>query len=269
MTGFSYSDRGPKTAYARHEAMHTVLEVVITGEKEEAARKLSEDIFSLVDRLEFHLSRFFTGGELYELNARTTDGGEFRVGDILEEALRRCADYRERTDGYFDVCAASGGEYVLEKGVIRAKPGTVTVIDLGGFAKGLALDRAGDILRKKGVDRALLNFGSSSVLAIGAHPHGDHWPVGVEDPARAGAELAVFELRDSALSVSGPSRDGRPHIVDPASGGYVMKRCLAAVAGPDAAGAEALSTALYAAPDRIREKIMSGFPDYRYRVIPL
>lgn len=96
-------------------------------------------------------------------------------------------------------------------------------LDLGGYAKGYALDRAADILRARGVHNALINIGGN-VLALGRK--GDQpWRVGIQHP-RGSAPLATLSLYDGeAIGTSGDYQryfelDGRrySHLIDPRSG---------------------------------------------------
>ncbi|MDY7110201.1 MAG: FAD:protein FMN transferase [Planctomycetota bacterium] len=123
-------------------------------------------------------------------------------------------------------------------------------LDLGGIAKGHALDLAASILRESGVRCALLHGGTSTVIGINADRTGlgeDHWPVGlgVEQPG------ITIKLRDAAMSVSAPhgrtiEMDGtrRGHIIDPRAGAPVRRTRLAVVIAPSARLADAWSTAL-------------------------
>ena len=97
------------------------------------------------------------------------------------------------------------------------------MIDLGGYAKGYALDRAALILRAAKVKAALINVGGN-VLAIG-QPGARPWMVGIQDP-RGDGTLASVALHDNeAMGTSGDyqryfMKDGKrhPHIIDPRSG---------------------------------------------------
>jgi len=74
-------------------------------------------------------------------------------------------------------------------------------IDLGGYAKGYALDRAVEILHQQGVHNALINIGGN-IIAMGLHGK-NPWRVGIQDPRKSGA-LAVLELHDGeAIGTSG------------------------------------------------------------------
>jgi len=96
-------------------------------------------------------------------------------------------------------------------------------LDLGGYAKGYALDRAAAILKEKGVSNALINIGGN-VMALG-DKGGTPWRVGIQHP-RAAAPLATLELRDGeAIGTSGDYQryfeiDGRRycHLLDPRTG---------------------------------------------------
>ena len=96
-------------------------------------------------------------------------------------------------------------------------------LDLGGYAKGYALDRAAGILRRQGIRNALVNIGGN-VLALGRHG-GRPWRVGIQHPRRPGA-LAILDLHDGeAVGTSGDYQryfelDGRRycHLIDPRSG---------------------------------------------------
>ena len=73
-------------------------------------------------------------------------------------------------------------------------------MNLGGLAKGWALDRMEERLRSREIAHALLSFGGSSVLAVGAPPGGSAWNVWVR--SEAGEGIGIVSLRDQHLSVS-------------------------------------------------------------------
>jgi thiamine biosynthesis lipoprotein len=96
-------------------------------------------------------------------------------------------------------------------------------VDLGGYLKGYALDRAAAILREHGVDNALINIGGN-VMALGSK-NGDPWRVGIQHPRQPGP-LATLKLYDGeAIGTSGDYQrffelDGKRycHLLDPRSG---------------------------------------------------
>lgn len=75
-------------------------------------------------------------------------------------------------------------------------------LDLGGIAKGYAVDRAVDALRAWGIRHAMVNVGGD-LYALGSAPGGDPWRVGIQSPQDPGARIGVVEVRDRAIATSG------------------------------------------------------------------
>lgn len=88
-------------------------------------------------------------------------------------------------------------------------------LDLGGVAKGFALDRATRVLGEHGIRNALLHGGTSSIVALGAPDDASRgWSIAIASPAGHRRVL----LRNAALAVSaghGRMVEGQPHIIDP------------------------------------------------------
>lgn len=139
-------------------------------------------------------------------------------------------------------------------------------LDLGGAAKGLALDRAAEALRgSSAVDAALITAGSTTI-AFGAKPDGEPWRIGVEHPRIADETIATVEADGTAegavavtVSTSGDyqrffERDGirYHHILDPATGTPARGlRSLTVVGKIPGIDSDILSTALFVmGPDR-------------------
>jgi thiamine biosynthesis lipoprotein len=97
------------------------------------------------------------------------------------------------------------------------------MIDLGGYAKGYALDRAVELLQQQGIANALINIGGN-VIALGTHGKRP-WQIGIQHPRKPGA-IATLELHDGeAVGTSGDYQrffelDGKRycHLLDPRSG---------------------------------------------------
>lgn len=96
-------------------------------------------------------------------------------------------------------------------------------IDLGGYLKGVALDRAAAILKARGIHNALINIGGN-VLALG-EKNGDPWRVGIQHPRQPGP-MASLELKDGeAVGTSGDYQryfevggQRYSHLIDPRRG---------------------------------------------------
>ncbi len=270
MTGFEYNAHNPQlpVAYATWEAMHTRCEAILPGlerpRAEGLAGRLREESLSL-DKV---FNRFDPHSELFRVNF----SGAWQampLSEELYEALSLCEEFRRTTAGYFDIAVQSsprpkGEAFSLDeasRSVRLSAPGVV--LDLGGFAKGYALERLRRLLTEEGVGRALLNFGDSSILGVGTHPHGESWPVGLAAAGGGEPGAPSFALRDSALSVSGHPAGEKPHILSPSDGRPVTRPGVVAVAGPSALVAEVLSTALFAAPDGAWDELLNHYAGYR------
>ena len=109
------------------------------------------------------------------------------------------------------------------EGLVVSSRNPSVQLDLGGYAKGYALDRAIALLRQQGVRNALVNIGGN-VMALGTHGPRS-WRVGIQHPRKPGP-LATLELHDGeAIGTSGDYQryfelDGKRycHLIDPRSG---------------------------------------------------
>ena len=97
-------------------------------------------------------------------------------------------------------------------------------LDLGGIAKGYAVDRAIDAIRVRGFKDAIVNAGGD-LYAMGHSERGDDWEVGIQDPRNPGRIARTFPLSDGAVATSGDyiqyfEYHGRRyhHIMDPVTG---------------------------------------------------
>lgn len=272
MEEFRYSTKNElyPVAYASMRAMHTRLEVVLVGVAEPLARELAGAIEADTAEMERRFNRHAAAAALNVVNMR---GGaeDVAVDEELFMALELCEAFRRGTEGYFDITACSGMEasagatagYTLDTAAHTVRlHGAGALLDMGGFAKGYALERLRRRVAEAGVEQAVLNFGDSSITAIGHHPYGEWWPIGVNPDTRRSGVAHEFRLRDSAISVSGRGRGGEYHIFDPHSGERVVREETVVVEGRSALVCEVLSTALYAAPAARRKAIMERYEGY-------
>jgi thiamine biosynthesis lipoprotein len=97
-------------------------------------------------------------------------------------------------------------------------------LDLGAIAKGYAVDRSIDALRRHGIRQAVVNAGGD-LYALGTAPDGEPWQIGVRDPNDARRVAEVLQVADGAVGTSGTYmqyfryRGQRSHhLMDPAIG---------------------------------------------------
>jgi thiamine biosynthesis lipoprotein len=256
-------------------AMGTILEITLVAAGEAEARRVIERCFAETERLETILTTWREDGELARLNAKAGQGPQ-RASPELLWIVRDALRLSRETDDTFDVTVGPivalwraaerhnrlpsaaeieevrthvGARVVHldhERGRIALERGAA--IDLGGFAKGWTLDRLGELLAREGIERGLLNFGGSSLLALGSPLDAPRWRVAVD----AGPMLAFTDRSMSISSAFGQSFHVEgielAHIVDPRSGLTVKWRQRAIVVAPDGATAEAWSKAFVVLP---------------------
>ena len=125
-------------------------------------------------------------------------------------------------------------------------------LDLGGIAKGYAVDRVIDLLRKQHIAAALVSAGGSTVYGMGTPPGEDAWMVNVQDPLAPTRVAFTAALRDRALSVAGTSekffergRTRYAHIMDPQTGRPVQNVLAVAVLADSGTTGDALDNAVF------------------------
>jgi len=257
-------------------AMGTILEIEIQGLEPQRAARALDELYDEALRLDRLLSAYDPASEISRLN-RTAGRGRQPVDPEVGALLERSIAYAQLTRGTFDVTigplvdlwkqAANRGEppSAAELAAARALVGASRIsltpgegvslgavgmkVDLGGIAKGYALDRMLPLLERNRISSALLNFGQSSSWALGAPAGSSGWRLLVRGPT--GRFAGLITLRDQALSVSGSQGQwveigGRRfgHIIDPRTGEPLMRARQAVVVSRSATLAEALSLAL-------------------------
>ena len=144
-------------------------------------------------------------------------------------------------------------------------------LDLGGIAKGHAVDRAAEAIRALDLRDALVNLGGE-VFALGRSPEGDPWRVGIRDPDDASRIVDTVEASDVAIATSGDYVQyfdfaGRRyhHILDSATGEPRRAREHGVtVLAPTGTAADAAATAVYGmSPDRAARLLAARCPGAR------
>ncbi|MFM8380222.1 MAG: FAD:protein FMN transferase [Planctomycetia bacterium] len=273
------------TLVVGRDLMACRFEVVFNAGEVENATEIAVDALDLVEQIEARITVYRDASEIARLNATAAEGWQSvspdlfallihardlaaRTGgafDCASGALTRAWGFLERRGrmpGSEELAAArarSGlGLVEFDEPGMRVRftrPGVE--LNLGAIGKGWAIDRAVAALRMAGVPSALVHGGQSSVRAVGlqgpALPGRRGWPVGLRHPLRPGQRLATITLDDRALGTSGSGTQffvdrGRKlgHILDPRTGEPAAAGVISAtVVAPEAADADALSTALY------------------------
>lgn len=124
-------------------------------------------------------------------------------------------------------------------------------LDLGGIAKGYAVDKAAQKLRQMGIESALINAGGN-IYALGSQPDGSPWLAGIRDPRDENQLIAVLGVKDMAVVTSGDYnryfiRDGirYHHILNPATGMPARGVISTTIVAANATDADVLATTLF------------------------
>ncbi|MBE7423197.1 MAG: FAD:protein FMN transferase [Zoogloeaceae bacterium] len=245
--------RAPSLIQREAYVFGTRVEVSVWGESAEKAGQALAAVLAEFDRLH-RMLHAWQPSELTALNAAIARGErDIAVSPELTFILRDAAAIAARSEQRFNPAigklVALWGFHSDEfkpqlpdaaalNDAVKARPrmsdlaiaegrlsssNRAVQLDLGGYAKGYALDRAAAILRGLGVQNALINIGGN-VMALG-DKGGQPWRVGIQHP-RAATPLATLELRDGeAIGTSGDYQryfelDGRRycHLLDPRTG---------------------------------------------------
>ncbi len=203
----------------------------------------------IVAGIEQEMSKTIMGSDIYNLNKK----GTYKVGPDTLDVLSTALAVAEKTQGTFDPAlnplielwgiGEREDDVIPPESEIKAllpltgyrdvtvdADGTVHLIpgagvDLGGIAKGYALDRVAENIRENGVASALIDLGGS-IAVIGEKPDGRKYRIGLRDPmGEANDYIATVELSDAFTSTSGVYeryfiKDGvrYHHIIDPKTG---------------------------------------------------
>jgi FAD:protein FMN transferase len=265
--------------------MGTRIVVELWADDEASGNRAIEAVLTEMRRIDTAMSTFKPTSELSIVNAQAA-AAPVAITPELFDLLSTALDYSRITQGAFDITYASVGymydyrrhvrptneqiqealpgidyRHVLldrDKRTVRfSQPGVK--IDLGGIAKGHAVDRGIAILQGRGIKHCLVTAGGDSRI-IGDR-FGQPWIVGIRHPDRKDEVIARIPLEDDAISTSGDyeryfDENGKRyhHILDPRTGHSASKVRSATVIGPTATRTDGLSkTAFVLGADRAIE----------------
>ncbi len=267
--------------HSEFPAFGTRIEISIAGVPESRARRASDRIRVLFESLH-HRWHPWDDGELARFNAQLMDTGSATGDAELLGTIRQAMDYTKLSGGRFNPAVAA---LVREWGfneaapisappdparlleLLAAMPGHQQIgwvpgrlvspaggwaIDLGGFAKGLAVDRAINLLREAGIENAIVNAGGD-LRAMGRRNE-RAWRIGIRHPRRPGVIAGIDISGDESVFTSGDYERffeyqglRYHHILDPETGYPAMGAVSLTVIAGNGALADASATALFVA----------------------
>jgi FAD:protein FMN transferase len=269
--------------------MASLYAIEMYGPDAESLPRIANDAFDEVDRIDRLMSHYKADSALMRINREAARGPvtvEPELFDFIADAMR----YHDDSDGAFDITVGPlmkawgffrndgrlpakdalaaarrhvGGSHVIlnrgDRTIAFDQPGVE--LDLGGIAKGYAVDRVVDLLGQRRVAAALISAGGSTIYGLGAPPGANTWEVDIQDPVDPQNIARTVGLRNRALSVAGSSEKSfeaagvrYSHIMNPRTGWPVQGLLSIAVLAPTGTAGDALDTALFVlGPERTRE----------------
>ena len=280
------------------DLMGTRVSVELWHEDAAVAETLLERVLEEYRRIDRGMSTYRANSEISRVNAEA-GAGPVAIGAELLGLIVTALELSRASDGAFDLSYESVGylydfrarrhpdqaaieaaiaavDYRLiavdeERGTVRfGAPGMR--INLGGIAKGYAVEQGAKILRAAGIEHALLNAGGDTRV-IGDR-RGAPWIVGIRHPRVDGEFATRLPLVDEAISTSGDyerffEEGGRRyhHIINPATGEPTETVLSATVIGPDATLTDGLSTTVFVLGAEAGIALIERYPAYEAIVV--
>ncbi|HHD81923.1 MAG TPA: FAD:protein FMN transferase [Campylobacterales bacterium] len=259
----------------KFEAMSTPCELHLYTEEKNKADTTAKKVLEEAKRLEKKYNYFSETSLLSQLNQRTSSKLDTETKTLLQQAKH----YYAKTEGIFDVTVATFKDLYKEtkdsqtlkrkKEILKPYVGCEhfsikrdklvfdnphTKIDLGGFVKEYAVDRAVQLIKKSKINSALVSFGGD-VYALGRKPNGKHFKIGISNPAKPQEALLYQEIENQALTTSGSyerfytiEEQNYSHILSKSSSDKEMPRSVTVIS-PTCLESGVYSTALMLNPD--------------------
>jgi len=259
--------------------MAVPVNIVIYSSDDTTANRAAKAAFDRIHELDGIMSDYDPQSELRRLCLNSSAGQGVRVGDDLWRVLVQARDLSERTDGAFDITIGPvvrlwrrarqlkemPSPEALKKALDQTGYRSIRLdaenhrvellkpdmrLDLGGIAKGYALDEAYAVLKKNGVDRAMIEAGGDIRLGE-PPPNKPGWRIGVAQADAKSPPQFYLWLSRTAVATSGDMWqfvviDGKrySHIIDPKTGIGLTDHSQVTVVAPDGITADGLSTAV-------------------------
>ena len=272
--------------------MGTSVRVELTHADRKLAASAAEAVMQEMHRIDRVMSPFKPESELSRIN-REASAAAVPISREMFDLIRRSIEFARWSGGAFDITFSSIGylydyrdrvrpsddqiasalpavdyrHIVLDDGhgTIRFARGGVR-IDLGGIAKGHAVDNCIRLLKAHGVREAMVSAGGDSRV-LGSRG-GRPWIVGIRDPRRPGSMIAKLPLVDSAISTSGDYERyfeeagvRHHHILDPRTGKSATGNWAVTVIGPDATTTEGVSKTVFIKGVRAGLRLVESLTD--------
>jgi thiamine biosynthesis lipoprotein len=258
-------------------AMGTVIEITLIADDEEAANKTSLQAFQEIKRIETLMSPWLDSSDVTRIN-RSAGKEWVKVSPETMEVIKKAQEISELSEGGFDITVGPLTELwrkAREKKIppsieeVKEKLGLVNfkniemdqegkvflkkkgmAINLGGIAKGYAVDRAFKLLKSLGYRNLIVNAGGD--LRVGGFKNNQPWSIGIQDPRNPQKIMAKVSVTDTAVATSGDYekfflyQGKRYHHIFSPKDGFPTEGCQSVtILYKDGMTADALATAVF------------------------
>lgn len=207
-------------------AMGSACEVVLASSSDKDAQRLAQMAISEVIRIERKYSRYTADSVVSSVNQQA-GMAPVACDDETWALLQYATKLHEQSSGLFDITSGvlrqawnfqlavlPSGEKVNDvldkvgwhKVILQNQSVLLTEvgmeIDLGGFGKEYAADRAAQVLQTQGVTSGYVNL-AGDMRFLGPKPTGEPWTIGIQDPRHSSQVIATLPMMQGGLATSG------------------------------------------------------------------
>jgi len=270
----------PKVVSGSFQAMGTSIELKVWTDREVPARAAMNDAFAEIKRLEAMMTVWSETSEISKINANA-GGAAVAVSDEMLDVLEGARRIYDESHGVFDISFYAfkglwrfdhdGVDEIPSDDAIKARLPLIDgkkveidrkaktarlgqkgmLINLGGIAKGYAVDKAAAVLAKHGFTDVVVQAGGD--LLVKGRKGEAPWRVGIRDPRGPDGDFfAVAPIRDAAFSTAGDYERGfvkdgvrYHHILDPRTGKPANACRSVTILAPDALTADEIDDAIF------------------------
>jgi thiamine biosynthesis lipoprotein len=264
--------------YKYHQvSMGTVIEITLIGDDEEEANKEVLQAFQEIKRIETLMSPWLDSSDVTRIN-RSAGKEWLKVSPETMKVIKKAQEISELSEGGFDITVGPLTELWRKAREKKTPPSVEEVkgklslvnfknlgidpegkvllkkkgmaIDLGGIAKGYAVDRAFELLKSLGYKNLIVNAGGD--LRVGGFKNNQLWSIGIQHPRDSKKILARISVSDTAVATSGDYEkfffdQGKRyhHIFSPKDGFPTVSCQSVTIFSKDGMTADALATAVF------------------------
>lgn len=266
----------------KQDIMGTEVTVTVWHDKAEAGKEAIAAVMAEMRRIDATYSPYIDTSDLARANAQAAKQ-PVALSAEFSHLIERSLHYSNLSEGAFDITFASLGWFYDYRGkkqpdaqqqkallpainyrFLTFDPVQRTLafahpnvrIDLGGIAKGYAVDRAVEIMRSRGISHASVSAGGDSRLL--GDRRGRPWLIGIKNPRQRGPDdrevVLTMPLNDVAVSTSGDyeryfideqTGERVHHIINPKTGRSADSVISVTILGPQGKDTDALSTTVF------------------------